>query len=304
MLLLAPWLTPLGAHISDDGLTARMQIATLEGGHVRVPRNVSYVLMEAGCSDQDTLLQDMLPLHPQALVISFEPLLDKYAFHVGNASAKFYGKNAMDFGVPLGHAQPRSIVLPLAISLDGGLQTINVSPIAGCSSLLRVNSSAAWANSKCRSVMERRLVDSIRLVDAISLVPLALPILRLKLDVQGIDFRAVRSVPGDIPRRRVVFLDVEVKKDKCKSLYEQQESCSIVMAYMAAIGFQHVLPGANGSSRALTRGCLHLPWDNLCEANARFLNMAQREVVTKWPLPYKLGSQMWREMPRVDEEHG
>ena len=296
----------LGVEVTDDALSARLQIATLDHGRIRMPRksNLTYALVEAGCSDQDTLIQDILPHHPQALSLSFEPLLDKYAFHVGNASAEFHGKNAMDLGVPLGHASRRSIVLPLAISEDGGVQTIYVSPVAGCSSLAKVNSRGTWANAKCRSVMESRLVDSITLADAIALVPPTLPILRLKIDVQGVDFRVVRSVPADVLRSRVVFLDVEVRKKTCATLYEGQEDCAIVLSHMASIGFDLVLPGAAGSTRTLP-GCAHLPWDNACEANARFLNRAMRGVAGALPLPYIFHSKKtWHNLPKVDEEHG
>ena len=154
--------------------------------------------------------------------------------------------------------------------------------------------------------IETRLVDSIRLVDAIALVPPHLPILRLKLDVQGIDFRLVKSVPPAYLQSRVVFLDVEVRKSGCTMLYNGQEDCPQVLEYMRGIGFQMVLPAANGTSSVLA-SCKSLPYDNACEANAHFLSQAQLSVAAAFPLPYRVhgGRRGGRgSPPRVDEEHG
>lgn len=263
-------------------------------------------MVEAGCSDQDTLIQGVLPFHPEGFTLSLEPLLDKYAYHVGNASARYHGANERDLHVPLAHASRRSIVLPLAVSEHGGVHTLHASPVAGCSSIARVSMSGTWANKLCRSVVETRLVDSIRLVDAIALVPPHLPILRLKLDVQGIDFRLVKSVPPAYLQSRVVFIDVEVRKSGCTMLYNGQEDCPQVLEYMRGIGFQMVLPAANGTSSVLA-SCKSLPYDNACEANAHFLSQAQLSVAAAFPLPYRVhgGRRGGRgSPPRVDEEHG
>jgi hypothetical protein len=292
----------LGVEVTDEGIYARMQVGALQGGKLKIPSGVRYVLLEAGCSDMDTLAQDVLPQHPEGMTLSLEPLLDKYSYLVGNASAKYHGKNGLDLTVPLGHAEQRSVVLPLAVSEDGGTQKIYVSPIAGCSSLAKVNRGGTWANGRCRSVVETRLVDSIRLVDAIGLVPPSVPILRLKLDVQGIDFRLVRSVPPPVLQSRVVFLDVEVRKNGCATLYQGQENCSEVLQYMHSIDFEMVLPGARGASRVL-HGCQHLPYDNACEANARFRSKAQKDAAASFPLPYRVGKER-AGLPRVEEEHG
>ena len=125
--------TTLAVELTNSSLTARMQIATLTAGRLNIPRQVKYVLLEAGCSDMDTLMQDVLPSHPEGFTLSLEPLLDKYSFHMGNASAQYHGMNGIDMASPLGHASRRAVMLPLAVSEAGGLQTIHVSPVAGCS---------------------------------------------------------------------------------------------------------------------------------------------------------------------------
>lgn len=72
---------------------------------------------------------------PHTLLLSFEPLIDKYASLLLRGRARFSLRN--DFDVwPLGQHHPRGFVLPLAVAPEPGPQTISVTNTAGCSSLL------------------------------------------------------------------------------------------------------------------------------------------------------------------------
>ena len=297
----------LGAEIGDTSITARTQVAVLERGQLIVPHGTRYVLVEAGCSDMDTLLQDLLPLHPDAFSVSFEPMLDKYSYLVGNASAEFHGPEARDETVPLAHANPRGIVLPLAISARGGLHSFAVSPIAGCSSLADVNPNGTWANQRCRTVTERRLVDSLTVADVLALVPEALPILRFKLDIQGVELDVLRTLsPPTLLRSRVVYVDLEVRRPgpRCPPLYHGQPACDEVLTFMHESGFDLVVPHFEGEPKRVN-ACSDIHYDNKCEANAHFRSRTLAHLASRLPLPYKLDRRKtFRGSPQTDEEHG
>lgn len=106
-----------------------------------------------------------------SFLISFEPLLDKYATLLdlaltlshplshtfsllpcrryatllARANERFNGPRVTDRATPLGQHHPRGVVLPFAVAPHAsrgrrdGLSPINVSRIAGCSSLVPFN---------------------------------------------------------------------------------------------------------------------------------------------------------------------
>ena len=88
--------------------------------------------------EQHDVLQDEYPLAAsKAFVLTFEPLLDKYAVLLARGTKRFHGAGSLDQAVPLAHHHQRGVVLPIAVSPAHGsrMATINVSRIAGCSSL-------------------------------------------------------------------------------------------------------------------------------------------------------------------------
>ena len=165
-----------GVRINSHGLFATVHLAFLDHfGAITVPNATRRIFIEIGCSDRDTMDADgSLEKDPEAFLISFEPLLDKYATLLARGGPRHNGRGVLDRAVPLGHHHPRGIVLPIAIShtatqhnhvkrgggggglhgpgngvggsgisggggLASGLTTINVSRIAGCSSLVAFN---------------------------------------------------------------------------------------------------------------------------------------------------------------------
>ena len=81
-------------------------------------------------------------------------------------------------------------------------------------------------------------MPSITLEQALRLTG-ELPVLRLKIDAQGVDLQLVRSVPPAYFTRRVETVELEFASDACKDkpLYVGQASASEVSAYLASWGY-------------------------------------------------------------------
>ena len=73
---------------SGSGLFARVQIAPLVEGRLPIPANATHVMMEIGCSDVRTMDVSALPREPKGFLVSFEPLLDKYAILLARGPAR------------------------------------------------------------------------------------------------------------------------------------------------------------------------------------------------------------------------
>ena len=175
-----PILFPLlGGTVTSDGgkLLVTTHVAQLnDDGSIQRPKGTQYTLMEIGCSDWDTLDQSgngqeesELDRHPFGFLIAFEPLLDKYAVLLARGTQRYHGK-MHDLAVPLGHHHQRGVVLPLAVSAEGGAANFTVHKRAGCSSLLEAQkaTTAGWGKL-CEPVLERRTLESIPLARAIEL---------------------------------------------------------------------------------------------------------------------------------------
>ena len=137
-----------GFSATDSGVFATTQVVGLSGGVIRVPPNTTELLVEIGCSDFHTLDEDELDLRPGAFLVAFEPMLDKYAVLLARGSERMVDREfpapggpgrrrqGEDQAIPLGHHHRRGVVLPLAVSVDGGPTQMRVTKVAGCSSLL------------------------------------------------------------------------------------------------------------------------------------------------------------------------
>ena len=165
-----------------------------DDGAIVMPKTTEYVFIEVGCSDRDTLDEQLLDAHPNAFLISFEPMLDKWAVLTARGLARYHGRGSRDKAVPLGHHHQRGVVLPFAVSPTSGPMQLHVSGIAGCTSL-----QAQQARSKqwvpfCNRPLENRLVQAVTLRDVLELAG-ARPVRVLKVDAQGVDFQLVDATP-------------------------------------------------------------------------------------------------------------
>ena len=112
-------------------LQAWLHVAQLRNdGSLDIP-NDARIVLEIGANSRNTLDRELLHLVPQAFLLSFEPLLDKYATLLSRASRP-------DVRTPLGHHHTRGITLPFAISAaTNKLREFKLSGRTdGCASLL------------------------------------------------------------------------------------------------------------------------------------------------------------------------
>lgn len=262
-----------GYHQTPDGLFATTQVAVLDNGHIRLPSsaNVTRLAVEIGCSDLHTLDEEMLPFDPETFLISFEPVLDKYAVLLARAAQRFYSnvrnlantsgevQRKQNFFSPLGMHHPRGVVLPFAVSEDGGPATFHVARVAGCSSLLPINAGSKYYEF-CKDVAEDRTIDTLSVAQAMALLPPQLPIRLLKVDTQGLDSRLVSRLPVEILRRvHTIQFETALSGETCGgSLYLGTKPCASAEAYLKSHGFIGSCPVSKRSHK--------------CEANAVFRN--------------------------------
>ena len=245
----------MGLAAVDGQLLATTHIAMLssDGEWLRMPRRTKYVMLEIGCSDWDTLDEKELDKHKGlAFLVSFEPLLDKYAVLLARGTQRYHGTQH-DMAVPLAHHHRHGVVLPLAVSPAGGPVNITVHKRAGCSSLLRANrtATATWGGL-CRNILESRRVESVSLREAMRLAgPPSMPIRHLKIDAQGVDLRLIKALEREAPGllyQRVNSVQIETRTAQCAPLYEGQETCDEALTFMTLLCFRsnHECPKVRG----------------------------------------------------------
>ena len=110
-----------------------------------------------------------------------------------------YHGHTVDRAVPLGHFSPNAVVLPIAVSVRGGPVVLTVTKTAGYSSLLPLNANNSAWGGQCREVLEKRLVDSMTLAQALALVPPRLPIRYLKVRISGVSLANARQHLVSLP---------------------------------------------------------------------------------------------------------
>ena len=150
----------MDARVEGDALLVTSHVASLRDGVLAMPPGTSSVLVEIGASDLNTMDEQELPSYPHSFLVSFEPLLDKYALLLAKGHRHFAGGVRDVGGIPLGHHHPRGVALPLAVSPNGGPVNFTVSQVAGCSSMARVDPANSFANKACKSAVETRRVAS------------------------------------------------------------------------------------------------------------------------------------------------
>lgn len=262
----------MGLTYANGQLLATTHVAMLapDGQSLRMPRRTEYAMLEIGASDWDTLDETDLDKHKgRAFLVSFEPLLDKYAVLLARGTRRYHG-SAHDLAVPLAHHHRHGVVLPLAVSPRGGPFNITVHKRAGCSSLLAANSTstATWGRL-CQHVLESRRVESVTLLQGMRLAgPATLPIRFLKIDAQGVDLKLVKALEAEAPGylyRRVNSVQIETRTSQCTPLYEGQETCDEARDFMVNLGYRsnHDCPKNRG-------------W---CERTMQFYRPSERSFV-------------------------
>ena len=233
-----------GFSLTETGVMITTQLATLEHGHLQVPHHTTHALVEIGASDLDTLDEQVLPSDPNAFLLTFEPMADKYAKLMARGDERFghhgiFISGGSNLATPLGFYHPRAVALPVAVSLTGGPVTMNIGRVAGCSSLLGNNNSS---NPKdiCgpRGRMETRVVDTITIEQALALLPPRLPIKLIRTDMQGLDADIVRAIPDRL-LARVTQITSETVPSFSTPRYAlpDRTTCEALVTHMAERGF-------------------------------------------------------------------
>lgn len=267
------------ADLLTGRLEATLQLANLRGdtGEIVLPSGITSAILEIGCSDFETADEQYMahPKHNHTFLLSFEPLIDKYAILLARGTKRFHGE-AKDRSVPLGQHHQRGVVLPFAVTPHGGPIDFSVGMVAGCSSMLPIANARAAAAAWCGQQMQRRRVPSISLETAIGMLGPTLPISRLKIDAQGADFELLRAAPFDLLQRRVRVIELETRSPTCPPLYQGQSMCDEVFTYMTSIGYlptgrterDSPYPGCPPGRNASTGKCTR-PMGNFycCEQN-------------------------------------
>ena len=111
-------------------LTAEIDLAWLNAnGTLQLPENVTDIMIEIGANSRNTMDIEVLPKRATSFLITFEPILDKYATLLSRNSRA-------DTKSILGRHHTRGTVLPYAVAANDGFATFHMSPVDGCSSLL------------------------------------------------------------------------------------------------------------------------------------------------------------------------
>jgi len=145
-----------GEHAETVAWTVPVHVADLllDGSFAALAAWRGPVFVEIGASDRNTMDVEMLPIVPDAFLITAEPLVDKWARGIGR---RVKANSVQDSYEPLSRHHQRGIILPIAVSPtsnpQGESKTFYVGGRAGCSSLLNVSHQAEFGNW-CRNVRE------------------------------------------------------------------------------------------------------------------------------------------------------
>ena len=170
-----------GYERTENALFATPQVASLDSGKILVNPDTRGLIVEIGCSDRNTTDDELLPEYPDAFLVAFEPMLDKYAVLLSRGAKRLPGRPVDQ---PIGRHHPRGLVLPLAVSLSGGHVPMHISKTAGCSSLLKTNENTKWGRF-CLKQLEKRVIESITMAGLASLLPDNLPIYYFNIWLHG-----------------------------------------------------------------------------------------------------------------------
>mmetsp|Transcript_19988 Transcript_19988/g.46107 ORF Transcript_19988/g.46107 Transcript_19988/m.46107 type:complete len:286 (-) Transcript_19988:526-1383(-) len=250
------------------GLTITTSVLDFDAeGRIPLSSRIKHVVLEIGCNGHNLLWNQRLrlpfdvpglrqgwPLSNQSevLLISFEPLWDKYALYLSHHRTNMLdgGKHARrttEKSYPPGWAVrsgTRHIVLPMAVGHPDGEATLHVARSDGCSSLLPINLSAAsgeWRSwgfmrQRCAKQADTRTVPLISLQTVIERwLPRKLRVSFVKIDAQGYDAQVAASAGR--AAARIDAFQLEVSSDACAQPYNGAETCTASVARLRAMGF-------------------------------------------------------------------
>lgn len=155
-------------------LRASLDLLHLVDGRVPMPPNITHIVVEIGCNGHKLLWDTPFPYsgipgitagrplseQQHVLLVSFEPLLDKYAFYLSiqkpHGRVRQHGDvlhslllSGIETPASIGWSVPgRAIVLPYAVGSPEGYADFHVARSDGCSSLLAIDTNEISDNIK------------------------------------------------------------------------------------------------------------------------------------------------------------
>ena len=246
---------------SERVVRASLDLLELDGAqHFPVPDGITHIVVEIGCNGHGLLWntpfgKDIrgirkgvgLSQEPHVLLVSFEPLLDKYATYLSIQNRGSSGRDAItsasQTSPPIGWSVPgRAVVLPYAVGSSEDYADFHVAKTDGCSSMLPINNSmkkwsgdgSRFMSGVCGSEAATRRVPVISLRTILGWFPNH-KIAFVKIDAQGYDLHVALSAGDAISR--IEWLELEITGNKWHLPYVGAEKCSDVMAQLAAVGF-------------------------------------------------------------------
>jgi len=228
----------------EPGVMATIQVAQLPfwRNYAHLSKEPTEFWIEVGANSIG-LLRDQMQRQGNfdngAFLVSFEPLLDKYAWLLQAMHKRLHRGQ-------LGLQHKHGIVLPYAVGCSGQT-TFYITPIDGCSSLLKPRgkefasdpNKQKWKTKigrDCAVEAEQRTVPCISLEKVIREWLEARDIAYIKIDAQGFDLQVVKSAGRMMHKLKNVYMETQC--DNAAMLYKGQPNCSSVYVEMIRLGFK------------------------------------------------------------------
>ena len=262
---------------TDTALVGNVHLLDLVNGSIPIPSNITNVVIEIGCNGHELQWNEPLDLQgleappgilpnvrirdqPNVLLLSFEPLLDKYAIYLSmlksqgsepkynEVGEKKYNewRLYMEQAPSVGWSVPgRAIVLPFAVGMPDGGADFHISLQDGCSSLGEIDPASAKGEmaEMVRKGWGCGVLHSTRRVPMVSLETIVNRWLRhmpevsyIKVDAQGFDLLVAQSVGAAAPRVRL--FKMEMTPDSSSLPTKGAVNCSGMVAGMQSLGYR------------------------------------------------------------------
>jgi hypothetical protein len=249
---------------SPYALVSTLHIANVltEDGQLIPNKWKDRIIIELGANHIYTVAQSLFKqkvFSGKYFVLSFEPVLDKYAANLADAS--YPGKIS-----PVGYHNPRGLILPFAVGPNEGIAQMNVpSGGAGCATLGDLNPTGkakrelSWG---CELLADVRRTPVVTLYTVLGWLPSGSEVAFLKVDIQRLDLQGVLSAGDRIKRVQRVQMEVSSGPNEHGS-----GSCYEAVSKMAKVGYRVAsereiagfapLNGAYGTPLVYAGGPLH-----------------------------------------------
>ncbi|CAJ1388946.1 unnamed protein product [Effrenium voratum] len=272
-MILPWWAVPVVHGLSSgwredaDGIYAEIQVAALpfDKNFAKVKDGkVRRFWLEVGAHRFQNV-QDYPEFNEGDFVLSFEPLLDKYAYLLDRQPGTWNVRKG------LGFQHERGLVFPFAVGCKGQA-TLAVAEHDMCSSVLPMAADSFPEGQdetfgvrdfkgRCATAAEKRLVPCISLEHVIRSWLGGSEVYYLKVDAQGSDLAVVKSAGRML--RRIQRVQLELACDFAASAYLQAPNCSEAVRFMRRQGYRCVFwdeegqhdCGEPGASSSICQTC-------------------------------------------------